>query len=413
MKIHKHLVDSTCDALRNIFEDGFYADKVIERQFKTHPKWGGRDRKFVAEAVYEVVRHWRRLLETLDLWDESALSPNDYAHILWAWLALRSEINPKENEPPLQGIEPLELKELKTAWREAGLMRATRFSLPDWLDQLGFQELKDDWEPCLEFLQTRAQVVLRANTLKTTSADLQKKLLEESIETFQASHPSFPHLEETLTLKARKNVFATQAFKTGLFEVQDAGSQMIAPFLNPSPGEKIVDACAGAGGKTLHLAALMKNKGRIWAMDVEERKLEELRKRSSRAGVDIIETRLIDSSKVVKRLEGQADALLLDVPCSGLGVLRRNPDTKWKLRSEDIEHVKKIQSEILDRYPLMVKPGGRMVYATCSVLPSENSKQILNFLSSHPEWMLEEEKTLLPHLSETDGFYMARLKKKQ
>jgi len=173
---------------------------------------------------------------------------------------------------------------------------------------------------------------------------------------------------------------------------------------------RVVDACAGSGGKTLHLAALMQNKGRIIAMDTFERKLEDLRKRASRAGADIIETRAITSTKVIKRLSGQADRLLLDVPCSGLGVLKRNPDTKLKLQPDDIDKVRKIQSEILASYPNMVKPGGLMVYATCSVLPSEDEEQVRNFLKNNSSnWDLLEEKRLWPATDGFGGFYMALL----
>jgi len=175
---------------------------------------------------------------------------------------------------------------------------------------------------------------------------------------------------------------------------------------------RVVDACAGGGGKTLHLAALMKNKGRIIAMDTEDWKLDELKKRARRAGAsDIIETRVIDSSKVIKRLENSADQLLLDVPCSGLGVLRRNPDAKWKLSADFIEKVKIQQLEILSQYSSMLKPGGVLVYSTCSIFPSENEKQVESFLQSEGgKFDLLEQKTLLPSAG-FDGFFMARMKK--
>src|SRR6185369_699383 len=152
----------------------------------------------------------------------------------------------------------------------------------------------------------------------------------------------------------------------GLFEIQDGASQQVAPMLDPKPGERVIDACAGGGGKTLHLAALMKNKGRIISMDVSEVKLKALRERCSRNGVDIAEVKVIESSKTIKRLEKNADRVLLDVPCSGLGVLRRNPDKKWKLKPEDFIELRKLQAEILESYSEMTKVGGRLVYATCS-----------------------------------------------
>jgi len=173
----------------------------------------------------------------------------------------------------------------------------------------------------------------------------------------------------------------------------------------------VIDACAGGGGKTLHLAALMQNKGRIIALDTENWKLEELKKRARRAGAsNMIETRLIESSKTIKRLENSADRLLLDVPCSGLGVLKRNPDAKWKLSLESIEKVKELQQKILNDYLFMLKPGGLMVYSTCSILPSENERQIDKILAERKELQLIKQKMLYPSQG-YDGFYMALMKK--
>lgn len=212
-------------------------------------------------------------------------------------------------------------------------------------------------------------------------------------------------------LTERKNVFVTKAFHQGFFELQDAASQMVAPLVNPQPGERVFDACAG-GGKSLHLAALMKNKGRILSLDIHEWKLKELKLRARRNGIDIIETRWIDTTKVVKRLEAQADAVLLDVPCSGSGVLKRNPDAKWKLKMSDLEQLRKTQKEILSSYSRMVKPGGRLVYATCSIFPDENQKQVQSFSEENTEsWSLAKEISILPHVQNFDGFYAALLVK--
>ncbi len=213
-------------------------------------------------------------------------------------------------------------------------------------------------------------------------------------------------------MEERQNIFTRQQFKDGLFEVQDAGSQLVAPFLRVEPGMRVVDACAGGGGKTLHLAALLQNKGRIIAMDTEGWKLEELKKRARRAGASNIETRVIESSKTIKRQESSADRLLLDVPCSGLGVLKRNPDAKWKLSLESIENVKLTQLKIINDYSVIVKPGGMMVYATCSLLPSENERQVEKFIAEKGDkFELVEQQTLLPSEG-FDGFYMALIKRK-
>jgi 16S rRNA (cytosine967-C5)-methyltransferase len=249
-------------------------------------------------------------------------------------------------------------------------------------------------------------MVLRANSLKTNVNDLQVALEEVGIETEKLSWAP-----EALQLKFSRNVFRYDAFKNGWFEVQDPASQMVADFLGAKPGMRVVDACAGAGGKTLHLAAIMKNKGNIIALDTKEFKLAELKKRAKRAGAAIVECRTIDSTKVVKRLKDSADRLLLDVPCSGLGVLRRNPDTKWMLKPEEIDNVIQTQREILERFSPITKVGGLMVYATCSILPSEGKEQISRFIELNPNWTLEGEKNYSPLNFDCDGFYMALLKR--
>ena len=212
-------------------------------------------------------------------------------------------------------------------------------------------------------------------------------------------------------LVERKNVFLTDVFKKGLFEVQDASSQLVAPFLDVKPGQKVIDTCAGAGGKTLHLASLMENKGQIIAMDIYGHKLAELKKRAKRDGAHNIETRTIEGTKAIKKLKGKADRVLIDAPCSGIGVLKRNPDSKWKLNADFLDRIRKTQAEILDQYASMVKPGGKMVYATCSILPSENENQVKAFLKNHTDFRLTKDKKVSPAASGFDGFYMALLEK--
>ena len=187
---------------------------------------------------------------------------------------------------------------------------------------------------------------------------------------------------------------------------------MVAAYLEPAPGMRVVDACAGAGGKTLHLAALMQNKGQLIAMDIYESKLKKLKVRARRNGVHNVDTRLIDSTKPIKKLHNKADRVLIDAPCSGLGVLRRNPDTKWKLQPEFLEHIRKTQQELLTKYSKMVKPGGKLVYATCSVLPSENQNQVQQFLESQSEFEFVSDQKILASTSGYDGFYMALLARK-
>jgi 16S rRNA (cytosine967-C5)-methyltransferase len=278
------------------------------------------------------------------------------------------------------------------------------------MDELGVKELGEaEWTKEIAMQNEQANVILRVNTLKTTKEDLQLKLQSEDIETeFLLNHPS------ALKLVERANVFKTDAFKNGWFEVQDASSQLVADFLDVKPGMKVVDVCAGAGGKTLHLASLMENKGQLIAMDIYESKLKKLKIRARRNGVHNIEMKVIDSTKPIKKLHGKADRLLIDAPCSGLGVLRRNPDAKWKLLPEFIESIKQTQLEVLEQYSKMVKSGGKMVYATCSVLPSENQEQVKKFLNTEvgQDFTLIKDNKILAYKSGFDGFYMALLEKK-
>jgi len=298
---------------------------------------------------------------------------------------------------------PLDDKDIRKN-RKSHKSRAVEQSVPDWMDTLGEKELGPVWGRELMALNQKATLVVRCNLLKTTPDHVAKSLLELEVPT--EFDERFPH---ALILKKRINLFSTDLFKNGHVEVQDAASQAVSAFLDVKPGMRVVDACAGAGGKSLHLSALMQNKGRIIALDTGERRLDELRKRAARAGADNIEARIIDGAKTVKRMEKSADRLLLDVPCSGLGVLRRNPDAKWKLSQEEIERVKGIQREILTKYPVMLKPGGIMVYATCSILPSEGEDQIAWFLKENPDYKLLAEKRLSVAKDGFDGFYMAKL----
>ena len=396
MKLYRNLCEAVVSGLELIFTEKKYADKVIEKILKSNPKWGARDRRFIAETIYDIVR-WYRLFIELTGADE-----DDYWKLLAVWCLWN-----KVDFPDWAELKGVNRKKILENYEQLKTNRKIRESIPDWLDELGVKELGTKWEKELEALNEEAKVVLRVNTIKISRLELQKQLLE--LENISTDAPTdFP---DALLLEERQNIFTRQQFKDGLFEVQDGGSQLIAPFLQVKPGMRVIDACAGAGGKTLHLAALMQNKGRIIALDTEEWKLDELKKRGRRAGVANVETRLIESSKTIKRLENSADRLLLDVPCSGLGVLKRNPDAKWKMSLDFIEQVKELQQRILADYSSMVKTSGEMVYSTCSLFPSENEKQVETFLKNQSEnFELLNQKTVLPSEG-FDGFFMARLKR--
>lgn len=283
--------------------------------------------------------------------------------------------------------------------------KAIEHSIPDWLAETFEKELGKNWEKEMVALNEQAPTVLRANTLKTTPRELIADLNDENVEAF-----TIKNYPDAIQLAEKKNVFLTSAFKDGFFEVQDASSQKIGELLDVQEGMRVVDACAGAGGKTLHLAALMKNKGQIIALDIYGWKLAELKRRAKRAGAHNIEARLIEDNKVIKRLHEKADRLLIDSPCSGLGVLKRNPDSKWKIDQAFIDRIKVEQQQILQDYSKILKKGGQMIYATCSILPSENNEQVEKFLQNNPDFTLLKDQKIMPSEG-YDGFYMALIKR--
>lgn len=394
MKLHKPLIQAIVNALQQVFTENRYTDKVLERLFKQNSQFGSRDRRFVAENVYDIVRNYRLL-------SEMTQSPKNFWQITGTWLALNGvDIS---NIPDFKNINPEAVAKQRQGFKSNV---AVSESYPDWLCELCVSELgAETWWREAEAMNHPAQVVLRVNTLKTTKEKLGAMLADENIET-----ETVPGHDQALVLKKRQNVFSSPLFRNGLFEIQDAGSQQISEFLEVEPGMQVIDACSGGGGKALHMAAMMQNKGRVMAMDVEQWKLDNLKERAKRAGAFNIETRLIEDTKAIKRLANKADRLLLDVPCSGLGVIKRNPDAKWKLSAEFIERTKALQQRILADYAGMLKAGGQMVYSTCSILPSENRAQVDAFLKENPNFELMKDHSVFPSEG-FDGFYMALMKR--
>jgi len=402
MRLHRNLVFAVIDTLHLIFNDNKYADKEISKTLKRDKRWGSRDRGFIAETTYDIVR-WQRLYAEIAEVKLPYSRPNLF-RLFTVWATLKGiEI------PNWPQFEDTPTRRIKGKFDELSKIRKYRESIPDWLDELGVKELGEKkWTKELNALNIQAPVVLRVNTLKASPKKAQFQLDDEGISTKLITN--YPL---ALELYERKDVFKTKSFKDGLFEVQDASSQKIAEALDVKPGMRVIDACAGAGGKSLHLAALMENKGQIIALDIYANKLKELKRRAKRAGAHNIDTRYIENSKVVKKLYNSADRVLIDAPCTGLGVLRRNPDAKWKLSPEFIVRIRKEQQNILKQYSKMLKSGGKLVYATCSILPSENQLQVQEFLNSveGEKFSLTNDEKILAHTSGYDGFYYATLQK--
>ncbi|CAH9053559.1 Ribosomal RNA small subunit methyltransferase B [Pseudoalteromonas sp. CIP111854] len=396
MYAERQYVETQISALEQIMFTEQYADKVIERVLSEQPYWDLLKRKTFVTDTYNIIRWWRKLTVALNGDDNKSV-------LVWSiWGAY--QLLSTSKVPDWPEFKSLDIDKLNNNLAQASIAQVN--SYPDWLWQKASEELGEQWPLIAQGLNVPAKTYLRANTLKCSLSDLKTSLAQEKIE---CEHlPS----SEALEVTQYGHLFKSQAFSQGWFEMQDAGSQQIAQLLEPKAGQRVVDACAGAGGKSLHIAALMQNKGYVLAMDIHQHKLDTLKKRAKRAGVHMLETREIKNSKTIKRLKNKFDRVLLDVPCSGTGVLRRNPDAKWLLKSENINALVSLQAEILQRYSQMCKPGGRLVYATCSILPSENQQQVQTFLANNTQFKLVEELHLQPGInSDFDGFYGAALER--
>lgn len=391
MKMHRILAEAASGIAKSVFKEHKVLDHALAAAFEENPRWGKRDRGFIAETVFEVVR-WRRAL--------SFLVDSEEGNAICAaqWVRMGYEI------PDWWTYKGLGAEEIRA--REPDLAaqpRAVRESIPDWLDELGSSELGDAWDAEIAALNQRAPVFLRVNILKGSRAEA-----IEWLASHQVTASEVPGLPDALVLapgKALPKPLRTE----GRVEIQDGGSQLIAPLLDPQAGERVIDACSGAGGKSLHLAALMGDDGRIFAMDVDEKKLSELERRAKRAGARCVKTKTITQTTPVDFAE-VADRLLIDAPCSGLGTLKRQPDLKWRLKPAQLERVRGIQKELLATYTAMLKPGGTLVYATCSILPSENRAAIDSLLETG-NFTLTAEHPVSPAATGFDGFYAASLVK--
>ncbi|GIV26971.1 MAG: RNA methyltransferase [Bacteroidia bacterium] len=385
MKIYTPILNNIITALQKIIYENYYSDKVLEYLFKTNKKLGKRDRSIIAETVYNIVRYYY-LLEYLSA-DKSILGIVNYY---------------------FQNLNTLNQYTINEITSNADIPERILLSFNDDLWNEGIQSLgKDQWLTEAKALNQSAPLVIRTNTIKITKEQLQEELFKLGIETIENTE-----CPEALIITNKKFLSQNDLFKKGYYEFQDLSSQKVARFIPEEVlqnAHRIIDACAGAGGKTLHLSALKQNKGQIIALDVEDKKLHELHKRSNRAGCSNIQIKPISSSKIIKRLKHSADIVLIDAPCSGTGVIKRNPDTKLKFSSQNLNELIYIQRNILKDYCEMLKPDGYLLYVTCSILKKENEDQIQWFLNQHPEFKLLKEQTLLPSQG-FDGFYMALLK---
>mgnify|MGYP000845444513 FL=1 len=393
------------------------ADAVVSRYFREHRQLGHADRAFVAETVFAVLRRGRSIEA------RCAGQLADRRRLL-ATLAIVRGWSQRELAPVLKASEEEWLAAAK-AVPEADLPPAVRCDLPDWLyARLEQQFGADEVLALSRAMNQSAPLDLRVNTLKGDSDTLLAKLAADDI---AASPGALSPL--AVRLRDKPALAKHPLFLEGAFEVQDEGSQLLGFLLEPKRGEMVVDFCAGAGGKTLLLGALMRNTGRLYAFDVSDKRLTNLKPRLARSGLSNVHPARIEHERdqKIKRLAGKADRVLVDAPCSGLGTLRRNPDLKWRQDEASVAELTVKQLSILEAASNMVRPGGRLVYATCSLLTAENDHIVTAFLAKHPDFTLVPASAilakqgiafdgdilrLLPNQHNTDGFFAAALEKK-
>ncbi|MCT7904682.1 Ribosomal RNA small subunit methyltransferase B [Candidatus Ornithobacterium hominis] len=396
---YRNLYVGSIEILKAVFLENKYTDKEIEKCFKRNKQWGSRDRGFVAELIYECVR-WKRLINYAS---GNSLEQKNY----WKFIATWMIINDAEI-PDLDEFKSLRInrEKVKKNFRDAHRNPAIEQSVSEELKALGLQQLPERFWKEIQVMNQPAPAILRTNTLVNSRSELIKKLKKENVEVKPLQ--KFP---EALVLAEKENIFLTQAFKDGSFEMQDASSQQVAHFCEVKPGMRVADACAGAGGKSLHLSALMENKGQIISMDIYEWKLKELKRRAKRNHSHNVQIKFIESSKTIKRFHQSFDRVLIDAPCTGIGILGRNPDAKYKIDFSFFDRVLREQKEILRNYAEMVKKEGLLIYATCSIFPAENKQQVQAFLEENQNFEFVEDRMLWPSETGYDGFYMAKMRR--
>ena len=416
------------------------ADRYVSGFLRKRSYIGSRDRKFISEAVYGIIRHRRHLEALLEEYIVKHQSANELDVPVKRFLPLyvmHSLTHPAQSLSDNSSVpvsfwktyfSTIELDEF-VRWIEQHrtldflssdpiVRRGVQYSFQDWMVRSFVDRFGIETEPLLSALNEPARVALRVNVSKTSREECAKRLRDEGIQT----EPT-PFSPVGLFAEKRFNTRSSPSFIEGCYEVQDEGSQIVSLIAQPTPGDVVIDGCAGAGGKSLHLADMMQNDGEIIAIDTDERRLIELARRSERAGSRILHT-LLHEEMVPENFFRKANIVLVDAPCSGVGTIRRNPIFKWRITESLVKHYAEMQRSILEFNSRFVKPGGTLVYATCSLFRQENEDIVEEFLSSHPTFIpvpknerlqelgLEPQGpfiTLTPHKHRTDGFFIAVL----
>lgn len=420
-----NLIRQASVMLSNILEFNSPADAKLSEFFRNNRDLGTKERAFVAESVYGVLRRLR-FLTTVTANDEN--DPDDARKLILAWM-LRiqgmsiQKIEPMLNEQQLEWARSIKAKSTEN------LSLAVQADVRDWLwEKLAAQYGEKEALTIARSMHEQATLDLRVNTLKATRDEVMAQFIAEAA-TGEANVSKTPYSPIGLRMPLRLNISRHVLFTEGKIEVQDEGSQLLAQLVAPKRGMMIADFCAGAGGKTLAMGALMRNTGRLYAFDISEKRLHSLGQRLKRSGLSNLNAQSISSENdpKLKRLNGKFDRVLVDAPCTGLGTLRRNPDLKWRQTPQDLAELTVKQANILARAAKLTKAGGRLIYSTCSLLSDENEQIAENFLATHPDFKLLNAAEilsgqqihldtgkylkLLPHLHHTDGFFAAVFEK--
>jgi 16S rRNA (cytosine967-C5)-methyltransferase len=418
-RITPDMIDAAANVVDTMLDFSQAADAVLSNYFRNNRELGSRERGFVADTAYTVLRR-KRFLERLC---GEKCSPRQ---LVLAALMRVQGVSQRQLSETLSAAEGKWLAEFK-ARPEPELSPAEQCDLPDWLyDKLAVSYSTENILELLRALNQPAPLDLRVNTIKTTREEVLTRLSTYRIAADPCRYAPFG-----IRLKEKPALSRESLFIEGKIEVQDEGSQLLGHLLQPKRGEMVADFCAGAGGKTLLLGALMRSTGRLYAFDVSDKRLAKLKPRLARSGLSNVHPAAISNENDIriKRLAGKMDRVLVDAPCSGLGTLRRNPDLKWRQTPHSVEELTRKQTAILAAAARLLKPGGRLVYATCSLLHEENDDIVNAFLAMHQDFhrlpcneLLEqqgialdtgEDLRLFPHLHGTDGFYATVLERKK
>lgn len=415
----KALLEATADLVGLVLKFDHPADQVVSRFFRDHREFGPRERATLAETVYTVLR--KKLL--FDHLSPSGSGSKERRMAILGFYGPRDFLKSALNDTEKRWLDNCD------AVKPDDLLERHRHNLPEWMVGPLKAQVGDGFWPLVESLQQPAPLDLRVNTLNDKRADVQKELAAAALKAV-----STPFSPWGLRIDGKPALNKLDAFTRGAVEVQDEGSQLLALLLDAKRGEMVVDFCAGAGGKTLAIGATMRNTGRLYAFDTSAHRLDALKPRLARSKLSNVHPAAIahERDERIKRLAGKIDRVLVDAPCSGLGTLRRNPDLKWRQSPKSVEELTAKQTAILQSAARLVKSGGRLVYATCSVLPEENEAIAEAFSAANPDFEPQDARTLLetlkvegaeglcaggeggvrylrlwPHRHATDGFFAA------